>query len=96
MCILHPLPRVNEISVRVDDDPRACYFKQTLNGKLMRMALILYLLSLSDGVKLPPLKGEVGKCDNPNCITATEQELCALVKNVDGVRCCVYCDKNIK
>ncbi len=44
MCILHPLPRVNEISVRVDDDPRACYFKQVLNGKYMRMALILKLL----------------------------------------------------
>ncbi|MCM1544622.1 MAG: aspartate carbamoyltransferase, partial [Ruminococcus sp.] len=39
MCILHPLPRVNEISVAVDDDPRACYFKQVLNGKYMRMAL---------------------------------------------------------
>ena len=44
MCILHPLPRVNEISVKVDDDPRACYFKQALNGKYMRMALILKLL----------------------------------------------------
>jgi len=44
MCILHPLPRVNEISVKVDDDPRACYFKQVLNGKYMRMALILMLL----------------------------------------------------
>ena len=44
MCILHPLPRVNEISVKVDDDPRACYFKQVLNGKYMRMALILKLL----------------------------------------------------
>ena len=44
MNILHPLPRVNEISVKVDDDPRACYFKQVLNGKYMRMALILMLL----------------------------------------------------
>lgn len=44
LCILHPLPRVNEISVKVDDDPRACYFKQVLNGKYMRMALILKLL----------------------------------------------------
>ena len=46
MCILHPLPRVNEISVAVDDDPRACYFKQVLNGKYMRMALILKLLEV--------------------------------------------------
>ncbi len=44
LCIMHPLPRVNEISVGVDDDPRACYFKQVLYGKYMRMALILKLL----------------------------------------------------
>ena len=44
LCIMHPLPRVNEIDVRVDDDPRACYFKQVLYGKYMRMALILLLL----------------------------------------------------
>ncbi len=46
LCIMHPLPRVNEISVKVDDDPRACYFKQVLNGKYMRMALILKLLEV--------------------------------------------------
>ena len=46
MYVLHPLPRVNEISVRVDEDPRASYFYQTLCGKEMRMALILYLLGL--------------------------------------------------
>ena len=47
LAILHPLPRVNEISVAVDDDPRACYFKQVLNGKYMRMALILKLLEVN-------------------------------------------------
>ena len=47
LCILHPLPRVNEISVAVDDDPRACYFKQVLNGKYIRMALILKLLEVA-------------------------------------------------
>ena len=46
LCILHPLPRVNEISVGVDADPRACYFKQVLNAKYMRMALILKLLEV--------------------------------------------------
>ena len=46
MAVLHPLPRVNEISVAVDDDPRACYFKQVLYGKYMRMALILMLLEV--------------------------------------------------
>ena len=42
--IMHPLPRVNEISVAIDSDPRACYFRQVLNGKYIRMALILKLL----------------------------------------------------
>ncbi len=46
LSIMHPLPRVNEISVAIDDDPRACYFKQVLNGKYMRMALILKLLEV--------------------------------------------------
>ena len=46
LCILHPLPRVNEIETEVDDDPRACYFKQVLNGKYIRMALILKLLGI--------------------------------------------------
>ena len=44
LCIMHPLPRVNEISVSVDNDPRACYFKQVLYGKYIRMALIKMLL----------------------------------------------------
>lgn len=46
LAIMHPLPRVNEISVAIDDDPRACYFKQVRNGKYMRMALILRLLEV--------------------------------------------------
>ena len=46
LCVMHPLPRVNEISTAIDDDPRACYFKQVLYGKYMRMALILMLLGM--------------------------------------------------
>ena len=46
LIIMHPLPRVNEISVAIDQDPRACYFKQVLYGKYMRMALILKLLEV--------------------------------------------------
>jgi len=46
LCVMHPLPRVNEISTAIDDDPRACYFKQVLYGKYMRMALILKLLEV--------------------------------------------------
>ncbi len=47
MCVMHPLPRVNEISVAVDKDPRAAYFRQVLNGKYMRMALIMKLLGVN-------------------------------------------------
>ena len=46
MLVLHPLPRVNEISVAVDDDPRACYFKQVRNGRYIRMALIMKMLGI--------------------------------------------------
>ncbi len=46
LAILHPLPRVNEIHTSVDSDPRACYFRQVLNGKFIRMALILKLLEV--------------------------------------------------
>ena len=47
LAILHPLPRVNEISTNIDDDPRACYFRQALNGKYVRMALMLKLLGVN-------------------------------------------------
>lgn len=50
MPVLHPLPRVDEIATEVDDDPRAAYFQQVLNGKYIRMALILSLLGLTDPV----------------------------------------------
>lgn len=51
MSVLHPLPRVNEISVELDDDPRAAYFKQVKNGKYIRMALILKLLQCEEETK---------------------------------------------
>ena len=54
MSVLHPLPRVNEIALEVDDDPRAAYFEQAENGVYMRMALIMTLLGLKD-----PKTGEV-------------------------------------
>lgn len=100
MCVLHPLPRVNEISVAVDDDPRACYFKQALNGKYMRMALILKLLSEADGKKQPiatEIEGFV--CQNPRCITATEQEARQLFRCVNQekqIYRCMYCEAQVK
>ena len=103
MSVLHPLPRVNEISVKVDADPRACYFKQVANGKFMRRALILKLLE--EAAQNPEKKdnglynGEnlinVIKCPNPACITTTEQEITHVFKPVDkskGIYRCAYCE----
>ena len=100
MCVLHPLPRVNEISVAVDDDPRAAYFRQALNGKYMRMALILKLLREAEAkVPQPAPTGPVRhdlRCPNPRCICHTEQELRPEFRLADGdadIWRCVYCDK---
>ena len=101
MCVLHPLPRVNEISVKVDDDPRAAYFRQALNGKYMRMALILKLL---DEAARNPVKEAIDTtgleydrvCRNPKCITQTEQELPQLFRCTDkaaDIHRCIYCEQ---
>ena len=98
MRVLHPLPRVNEISVRVDNDPRAAYFRQALNGKYMRMALILKLLEEStcfDKSNEKTFVSETLLCDNPRCITSSEQELEHKFRITDSARglCrCVYCE----
>lgn len=105
LAVLHPLPRVNEISVKVDDDPRACYFKQVNNGKYMRAALIMKLLeeAKNDPQKHINTEGCLVnelKCRNPKCITTTEQELAQMFKVVDeenGICRCLYCEsKEIK
>ncbi len=99
MRILHPLPRVNEISVKVDNDPRAAYFRQALNGKYMRMALILKLLDeAAKGAQMEEEQNVVVnelRCENPRCITSTEQELDHTFKCVDaekGIYRCIYCE----
>ena len=105
LIILHPLPRVNEISVKVDDDPRACYFKQVLNAKYMRMALILKLLDeakknpekeslIKEDAAHPLIYGKVA-CRNPRCITGVEQELEHVFRLTDPenhICRCIYCD----
>ena len=101
MCVLHPLPRVNEISVKVDDDPRAAYFRQALNGKYMRMALILKLLEKAQRNPLREALDTEGLeydrvCTNPKCITQTEQELPQLFRCTDkaaDIHRCIYCEK---
>lgn len=101
MCVLHPLPRVNEISVKVDDDPRAAYFRQALNGKYMRMALILKLL---EEAKANPAREDFDttdlrydlRCHNPKCISAVEQELPQIFRLTDkaaGIHRCIYCEQ---
>ena len=101
MAVLHPLPRVNEISVKVDDDPRAAYFRQALNGKYMRMALILKLLAEA---KADPVKEAVDTtdfvydfvCHNPKCISQVEQELPQIFKLTDkaaNIHRCIYCEQ---
>ena len=101
LCIMHPLPRVNEIAVAIDNDPRACYFKQVLNGKYIRMALILFLLDAAEngGTAICDEPTEtlvdVLKCQNPRCITTTEQELPHVFTLTDAenkVYRCIYCE----
>ncbi len=103
MRILHPLPRVNEISVAVDDDPRAAYFRQALNGKYMRMALILKLLKAAEQnepfAEHENVLTNVLHCDNPRCITSVEQELAHVFKCVSpekGIYRCIYCEAKKK
>ncbi len=103
MRVLHPLPRVNEISVKVDADPRAAYFRQALNGKYMRMALILKLLAdAREGKQMPEPEDvlvDTLKCTNDRCISSTEQELPHVFKCVDkenGIYRCIYCEAKKK
>lgn len=100
MSVLHPLPRVNEISVDVDDDSRACYFKQALYGKFMRMSLILSLLEGSAGTireKVTAQDKKKPKCRNPKCISQIEQELPQRFKiGTDACPRCAYCDNMIE
>jgi len=103
MRVLHPLPRVNEISVKVDHDPRAAYFRQALNGKYMRMALILKLLEeAKQGKQMPEEENVLTDeliCDNPRCISSCEQELPHRFKCVspeNGIYRCVYCEAKKK
>ncbi len=105
LSILHPLPRVNEISVKIDSDKRACYFTQALNGKYMRMALILKLLDSANDKNTAVfadtgeiIRNEI-KCKNPRCITSCEQEIEHIFKVADkenNICRCIYCETKAK
>lgn len=104
MTVLHPLPRVNEITVDVDDDPRAAYFRQVENGKFVRMALISRLLEWADdpehSSKLVPEGAVRNKhvCSNRRCISNMENVDTLFRPSADtpGQWRCVYCESKPK
>lgn len=103
MIVLHPLPRVNEITRTVDNDPRAAYFRQVENGKFVRMALIHTLIRWADENKpfaTTPVFSEPYlvngmECPNRRCISATEDVDRIFRKSGDGCRC-AYCESRPK
>ena len=100
MIILHPLPRVNEITRAVDNDPRAAYFRQVENGKFVRMALIYTLLRWADEnrpFERTPVFSEryvvnEYECPNRRCISATEDVDQLFSRTADGTCRCAYCE----
>ncbi|MBP1571807.1 MAG: aspartate carbamoyltransferase [Oscillospiraceae bacterium] len=102
MAVLHPLPRVNEITLAVDDDERAKYFEQAGNGVYVRMALILSLLGMTDfdTDKVEEHHDEVVEldhvCKNGRCITNAEEETMPIyVKGENGKVRCKFCDQYV-
>ena len=96
LIVMHPLPRVDEIGMDVDGDPRAAYFRQAGYGLYIRMALLLSLIR--EGKSRPafiPPETEPHRCKNANCITATNSYVPVLVKTEVGKDYCAYCDKDV-
>ncbi len=99
MIVLHPLPRVNEITREVDNDPRAAYFRQVENGKFVRMALIFTLLKWAPENKPFDHTPQLGdnlivnkyRCTNPVCISSTEDVDQLHKESAEGV-ICAYCE----
>lgn len=95
LIVLHPLPRVDEIAVEVDDDSRALYFKQAKYGMYIRMALILTIIN-GWGTPLPVMKGKIHQhieCSNPKCITHQERYLPHWFRGEGTTLVCEYCDE---
>ena len=98
LIVLHPLPRVDEITMDVDDDSRALYFKQTKYGMYVRMALVFTLIENRDKDGAQLLKGSVlrdAKCTNPRCITHPEYYLPKSFIKSGDIAECEYCDERI-
>jgi aspartate carbamoyltransferase catalytic subunit len=95
MLVMHPLPRVDEITQDVDDDPRAAYFEQARFGMFARMALLMKLVEQGRKRPAPVEIGTAPLCHNRACITQSELYLPPYTKQVGEKRCCAYCDKEI-
>ena len=94
MKILHPLPRVDEITNDVDEDARAVYFKQAVHGMYVRMALIIFCLEHMEQEKKESAVLSLNEhCDNPNCITQTEAYLPHLFEKNADMLICKYCSQ---
>ena len=105
MVVLHPLPRVNEITRAVDNDPRAAYFRQVENGKFVRMALIYTLLQWAGERKAAPTPHLTEaydvkrlRCQNRRCISATEDvdQLFHEIDGEPGSYRCAYCEAKLR
>lgn len=96
MIVLHPLPRVDEIEIAVDDDPRALYFKQAKYGMYVRMALILTMLQSTRKTELLVGQTHPGiACQNDKCITARETYLPRSFTGTGTTLTCEYCDERL-
>ena len=92
MIVMHPLPRVKEISREVDYDPRARYFRQARYGMFIRMALILKLLEVGYQPKQTRLVPTKYRCKNPRCICNLENEPQQMLEIAPNEYRCLYCD----
>lgn len=93
LVVMHPLPRVDEITVEVDDDPRAKYFEQTEYGLYARMALIMTILQNSEKQLATLPVGSLHSCGNPNCITNRELYVPRSFRRESDMLVCDYCDE---
>lgn len=93
LVVLHPLPRVDEIAVEVDDDPRAKYFEQTEYGLYARMALIMKMTEGTGKELAPTRPGSQRRCSNPLCITNRETYIPRSFRKSGDMLVCDFCDE---
>jgi aspartate carbamoyltransferase catalytic subunit len=98
LVVMHPLPRVDEIEIEIDEDPRAAYFRQAANGMYARMALILKIIDGNIEISQPAITQDMSHtCHNPRCITQQEHYLNHYFKtDTMGGIACAYCDETLE